>query len=239
MVSGEERYSEDEVALILQRAAEIQPGRSLSLGEIEAVADEAGIEPALVRRAADEVRLAKRRPSAAPAVRGVFGPMQLVYERRVDGVVDSSMWDEIVAEVRRQLPLSGSLESVGRELIWSAQVSGESGRKLRVIVTPRGTQTLVRVEEHTASLAGGLYGGIMGGAGFGGLGWIIPVSIAALGMPAMIPVLLGAWVYACYLLARTIFRSIIANRRLELERLADGVAELAGELTAGSSHGRT
>lgn len=234
-MSGDERYSEDEVALILHRAAEIQPGRSMSLAELEAVADEAGIEPALVRRAADEVRLAKRQPSAPPAVVGVFGPTQLVYERRVDGTVDSSMWDDIVAEIRRQLPLSGSLESVGRELIWSSQAVDESGRKIRVIVTPRAGKTLVRVEESTGPLAGGLYGGIMGGAGLGGLGWIIPVSIAALGMPILIPVLFVAWIYATYLLARTIFRTVIAGRRAQLERLADGVAEIAGELTEAPS----
>ncbi|MEZ4385128.1 MAG: hypothetical protein R3A79_27610 [Nannocystaceae bacterium] len=234
-MAGDERFSEDEVAQILHRAAEIQPGRSLSLAEIEAVADEAGIEPALVRRAASEVRLAKRQPSAAPAVGGVFGPALLLYDRVVDGAVDSSMWDDIIAEIRRQLPLSGSLESIGKELRWVSHTGSESGRKIRVSVTPRGGKTLVRVEESTGSLAGGLYGGLMGGLGLGGLGWIIPMSVLAFGVPALIPLLLAAWLYVTFLLARTIFRSVIAHRSAQLERLADGVAELAGQLTDGSS----
>ena len=232
-MSDNERYSEEEVGLILHRAAEIQPGRSMSLAELEAVADEAGIDRALVRQAASEVRLEKHRsaPVVAPSG-GAFGPTRIVFERTIQGTVDPMMWDDIVAEIRRHLDLDGAADKVGKELIWATRPTDESPRKIRVIVTPRAGKTLVRVEENTGPLAGGVYGGIMGGGGAGGLGWIIPVSIAVLHMPLLIPVFFAVWLYATYLLSRSIFRSVIANRQPQLEGIADGVADLAGELVA-------
>lgn len=225
---AEERYDEDEVGLILRRAAELQPGSSMSLAELEAVADEAGIERALVRRAAAEIRRAEP-PSPAPVHAGPFGPTRLVFERTVPGTVDPSSCREIVAEIRRHVAGSGQTEQVGDELIWSSR-SNAHPRNIRVIVTPRRGKTLVRVEENAGGLAGGLYGGIMGGAGGAGLGWVVPVCIAVLHMPVLIPVLFAAWVYATYLLARTIHRSVLGDRARQLEALADGVAELTTEL---------
>jgi len=236
MTDDDQRYSEDEVALILRRAAELQPGSAMSLAEIESVADEAGIEPALVRRAADEVALAKREPTPAPATLGsrAFGPMRVVYERSVPGTATPAMWPDIIGEVRRHLSMTGTAEEIGKELIWSSRARDTETRQVRVIVTPRAGRTLVRVEEHNGPLAGGLYGGIIGGAGSGGLGWILPVCIAVLHMPILIPVLFAAWVYATYLLSRTIFRNVVANRQPQLRALSDSVAELTGELIESS-----
>ena len=41
MSTTDDRFSEREIGLILQRASDAQPGRSLSLTELEAVASEA------------------------------------------------------------------------------------------------------------------------------------------------------------------------------------------------------
>ena len=234
-MSDDDRYSEDEVALILRRAAEIQPGRTMSLAEIEAVADEAGIDKALVRKAALELE----RGQATPATTGkaaLLGPTRLVFERKVAGSIDASVWGEIVAEIRRHIDKPGQIDEVGKELIWTSKVrsNGSSGtRDIRVIVTPRRDKTLVRVEEKTSSLAGGLYGGFVTGAGVGGLGWILPICIAGLGMPILIPFVFVTWLYATYRLAKAIYFSALANRRTQLRGLADGVAELVGELAAG------
>ena len=78
-----ERYSDEEVGLILRRAAEIQAGRSMTLAELEVAASEADIDGALVRRAAGEVRTRKSEDQLE--LHGVFGQSQLAYERTVAG----------------------------------------------------------------------------------------------------------------------------------------------------------
>jgi hypothetical protein len=215
---ADEHYSEDEAALILRRAAEIQPGRTMSLAELEAVADEAGIERSLVRQAAMEIRSAKPTTTSDP-----IGLMRVVHERSVPARLQVDAREAMLAEIRRHLPGSGRLEQLGDELIWSS-----SNRQLRVIVSPRNGQTLVRVEERLGGLVGGLFGGIVGGGGLGGLGWIIPVCIAALHMPLLIPVFFVLWIYGSYLLARGIYTKIRNERHAQLQALADDLADRLG-----------
>ena len=66
------RYNEKEVADIIKRASELQQAEStaesttgMSLAELEQVAREAGLDPALVRRAATDLdtRVSDRKPS--------------------------------------------------------------------------------------------------------------------------------------------------------------------------------
>jgi hypothetical protein len=225
-------YTEEEAALILRRAAELAPAQTMSLAELEAVADEAGLDKALIRRAAVELRERGRDPLPLDEA-GVFGPTRTVYERIAAGAIDAQAWSRIVAEIRRHVDEPGHLEEIGDELIWRSRARGQSsGRDIRITVTPRQGKTLVRVEEKTSVLAGGLYGGLIGGLAGAGLGWILPVAIAVLGLPILIPVLLAGWVWASYLLARTIYRGTLANRRPQLEALAEGVVRLCGEIAA-------
>ena len=213
-MGDQDQFSEDEASLILRRAAEIQPGRTMSLAELEAVADEAGIERALVRQAAREIR------EVRPATVQPVGRMRVIHERMVPARLGGDARDVMMAEIRRHLPGAGRLEEHGNELIWSSR-----NRQLRVIVTGRGEQTIVRVEENFGGLAGGLFGGIVGGGALGGLGWIIPVCIAALHMPILIPILFVAWTYGAYLIARTIFNNIRNERHAQLQALADDLAD--------------
>ena len=219
-MADDDVYSDDEVALILRRAAELQPGRALSLAEIEAAAAEAGIETALVRRAATELRTQPEARAPAPAT-GAFGPVSLVFERSVPRVIGPSEHASLLAEIRRHLTSAGKVEQYGDELIWSGKQRG-----IRVIVTPRKRHTLIRVEERAGGLAGGLYGGLGGGLALAGLGWILPIAIAVLGAPILIPVFIAVWTLGAYLLARTVHRGVLADRRAQLEALADDLAAL-------------
>jgi hypothetical protein len=231
MADEPERFNEEEVGLILRRAAEVQVGRSMTLAELESVAAEAGIDAALVRRAATEVRSRQDPPTVSGG--GVFGPTLLVYERRIDGNVDPSAWEDLVAEIRRRMKMKGSIEQVGKELVWSSNPRPGSGKRdIRVVVTSRRGYTLVRVEERTGGLAGGLYGGLMGGLLPFGLAWILPICIAALQTPVLIPLLIPVWVLASYWLARTIYRTALESRQRELQALADGLTESCAEVAA-------
>jgi hypothetical protein len=221
-----ERYSEEEVGLILRRAAEIQAGRSMTLAELEAAAIEAGIDGPLVRRAAVEIRTQSGHDELE--LHGVFGQTRLAYERTVAGVLGPELWEDFVAEIRRRLGVPGHVESIGKELVWTSRAPGttQQGRDVRVTVFGRRTHTVIRVEERVGGLAGGLYGGIMGGAFPVGIAWVVPVCLAAIGIPQLIPVLLAGWVVLMWYLARSIQRGVLQNRHEQLEALADGLQDL-------------
>ncbi len=86
------KFNDEEVALIIKRAAELQqtqqvqqePSTALSLLEVEEIAREAGIDPKLVRQAAHGLDRPSEttRPSA-----WVGAPTRLVFERAVDGEI--------------------------------------------------------------------------------------------------------------------------------------------------------
>lgn len=230
-VPARRQYSEEEAGLILRRAAELQAGGlgsgGMSLAELQAAAKEAGIDGALVRQAAQEIRLPARVDrSTPPSLLGA--PTRHVFERAVTGEIDAAGYDDVLTEIRRQFGNGGRVEQLGRMFAWRAQ----RGRDLTVTVTPRGGRTLVRVEENTGALAGGLLGGLGGGLGGAGIGLIVPICIAALGMPALIPVGLALWFFGVFMLARAIYRGQVASRRTALEQLADGVAEVCEALPA-------
>lgn len=225
----DDRYSEEEVGLILRRAADAQPGRTLTLAELEAVATEAGLSATLVRRAATDLR-ARPEPSVAPPD-GAFGPTMLVQERRVEGQLDASAWEELVAQIRRQLKVEGGVEHLGRELVWSSNV-GRSGRDIRVQVTPRRGQTAIRVQERTARLAKQLFIGLMVGSLPIAVPLLVVICAEALGAPALIPVALALWIYGCYRLARAIYLTKLAARSFDLAALATSLADASDDLAA-------
>lgn len=223
MALGSPSFSDEESALILQRAAELQE-RRLSLTELEAAAAEAGIDAALVRRAAHEVSTLGPPPTPpAPARAGALGaPLQLVHERVVPGEGDGS-WDEEMAEIQRQLGVSGRFEVVGRQLGWRSR----HGRKIRVSIVARGGRRVIRVEERVGDLAGGLFLAMGLPVTFAGLGFILPICIVVLELPLLIPVALVVWAALAFSLSRTIFKTVATQRDAELRALADGLVEVS------------
>lgn len=168
-------YSEDEVALILRRAAELQkqqplPGdsRSMSLAEIEAVAVEAGLSQALVRRAATEIaRPAEPDESPNP---WLGGPTRLVVERVIEGEYPIEEFDHLLEIIRFGNMGPGQVSTVGRSLTWQGALGGSQTTMATVTISVRQGQTRVRIHANFNNLAGGVFGGIGGGVG-GGLAW--------------------------------------------------------------------
>lgn len=237
MTSGDPRFSDDQSALILQRAAELQAqlGRGLSLTELEAAASEAGIDTALVRRAAAEL---SARPVVAPAPQPSSGrvlgaPLQLLHERVVAGRLGEPGQEDAVREIRRQLGAPGRLEATGRELVWT----NPNGRNLRVSIAPRGDANVIRVQERLGELGGGLFLGMALPMTFAGLGFILPICIAVLEAPVLIPLAFALWAGLSFLLARTIFKTIARQRDVELRALADGLEEVCNAATSPPERG--
>ena len=181
------RFNEKEVARIIKRASELQeeeaPAESstgMSLAELEQVAREAGLDPALVRRAATDLdtRITDQRSSP------FFGaPTTLRLERTVDGEVPAEEFEPMVLQMQRVIGQVGTASTIGRTLQWTAYGVDRrriSTRTVQVIVTPRNGRTTIRIEEPMRQLAGGLFGGLT--AGLGGM-----LSSVAFGI--------GMWAY--------------------------------------------
>lgn len=227
------RYTDQEVALVIKRAAELQVQAAqvgeeertgLSLSELEQIAREAGLDAALVRRAATEL---DTRHTTAPRSRFLGAPSVLTLERTIDGEVPTDEYEVIVEEIRRAFNDNGFVSTLGKSLAWSSSAQHGRGNQSRVsiTVTPRNGRTTIRVEESLKPVAGGLFGGIMGGVGGGtsgvtlGLGSAVLHSFAA-GVGLWLVVLAGT-----YGLARTIFTHVARSRGERLRTVLDRIAE--------------
>jgi len=225
------RFDDDEVALILRRATEMQasaasPGEvGMTLADLEEIAREAGLDPALVRRAAAEVQSGAAQPPLHGGSRFLGAPTRLRHERIVDGELAAEDYEAVVEEIRRTFGDVGMVSVLGRTLSWrttpSMQRHGRRGRDVSVTIATRGGKTGIRVEETTTNVAGGLFGGLMGGLGGGGGGAAIGIGMGTMHSVAAGFGLWGALIGGSYLLARTIYGSISRSRAAELATLAD------------------
>lgn len=228
------RYNDQEVSLILRRAAELQadqPGATgTSLAELEEVAREAGLDPALVRRAAAD--LATAAPAAAPS-RFLGAATKLHAERVVDGEVSLDDVEALVEEVRRTFGEPGLVSTLGRTVTWSSSPVGRYGhrnqaaRQLMVTVATRGGQTTIRAEENLAPLAGGLFGGLMGGMGGGLTAPTIALGVGVFHAALPVVGLVGALVGGSYALARGIYVAMARRRDRALRQLVERLGAYA------------
>ncbi|HXV16151.1 MAG TPA: hypothetical protein VD758_05190, partial [Gemmatimonadaceae bacterium] len=116
---NDRRFSEEEVALIIKRAAELQqteavaqePSTALTLRDVEEIAKEAGIEPALVRRAAHSLDQHTEITRPSP---WVGAPTRLVFERVVDAEIPVDAYETLVNEIRRTIGDNGVPSVLGR-----------------------------------------------------------------------------------------------------------------------------
>jgi hypothetical protein len=210
------QYGAEEVQEILQRTASLERKKqlerpTLGLDEIEAIAKEAGLDPALVRRAAQEFEQKSGEKSAGS--RFVGAPLRQVFEREVDGEVSAAMHEQLANDIKTTLgarAMMGQVSSVGRIITWTAIARKGGGAELSIF--PRDGKTIIRIEVNYSQVAGGIFGGLMGGLG-GSLGvnllWLLP-TVAQLpwyaGVGALGAAMAGSWG-----LARLIYGAI-ANR---------------------------
>ena len=239
----ERQYSEEEVALIIKRAAELQqteqiehdPGNALSLTEVEQIAREAGIDPRLVRTAA--LGLDHRHDINRPSP-WVGAPTRISFERVVDGEVSTDEFENLINEVRRTFGDNGVPSILGKSLAWSSSTRGgrrpAQGRQIDVTVVPRGGVTTIRVEEELRNTAGALVGGIVGGGGGGTSGVVIGVSMGVFHSAPIAVGLLACSLGFFYTLARTIFGNVARKRERELQELVDRLQQITE--TAISDH---
>lgn len=224
-------YGEKEVGKILERATELQQTEptavssgGMTLAELEEVAAEAGIDVRRVRRAAMEFDAGV---GASDAWAGFLGAeLTVVRETIVPGEVPERRFEDLLSVLQSTVRDHGHPSLVGRTLTWQAGGS-ESARKLRVVVSSRGGETTLRVEENLSQMAGGLFGGIGGGVGVGvGIGFGLPLGLSVGSAVAMaaFPV---AWLGLTYVGVRTLYRTLVRRRRGFVDELFGRLLETA------------
>lgn len=196
-------FSADEVAALLERAAELQrEGKKysketgLTLSELETIAKESGIDPSHIREAAFELA----QPRRAPVQKSTGMGNQVIIERTVRAELTPELIEDVVSELRTRYDSgyagtygdgvtygASRLEYIGRSVEWIH--TDMMGYERRVRLQPRGDQLRIRmsapngwstpqIESAIYSTGAALPAGVLGGA-VGGLGWMWALVIAA------------------------------------------------------------
>ena len=235
------KFNEEEVALIIKRAAELQqtqqverePSTALTLTEVEQIAREAGIDPYLVRQAAHGLD----RPSEASRPSPWLGaPTRLVFERILDGEITVDDYEPIINEIRRTFGDNGIPSVLGRTLAWTSSPEGgrrrHAGRQVNVNVVSRSGVTTIRVEEELRTLAAGVFGGLLGGGGGGTTGISIGIGMGVFHSAAIAAALWVGVAGSFYTLARTVFARMAIKREVHLRELTARLEEQITESMA-------
>jgi hypothetical protein len=236
-------YHADEVDAIVRRAAELEVSNptagAMTIGGVEALAAEVGINPELVRSAAGSLA----RPTAGgagfvplkPPQDNVLagGPTRLHYERIIEGELPEGDFPVVVDEIRRAMGTAGTVSQMGKSFTWSITRT-DTSRLLEITVTVRGGRTRLTIQEDLVRLLGGLYGGVGGGVGAGGGFAVAGIVAGALHAPFLLPLVIPCWLLAIYGGTRLTYRHISHNRRRDLEAMADHLASVIKDMISGA-----
>jgi hypothetical protein len=209
MTEREKRYTDEEVALILRKASQLEArptagdaADGLSLTEIRRIAQEAGISPDLVTRVA--ALLDVEGPSRAAAIFG--GQAEFRAEHEGAGVLPREHYGDVVDAIRRVIGQQGQTKEVLDALEWKSV--GETSQ-ITVVVRPKDATTAVHVLANRGASAGLVYLPV-GVAGL--LAGLITGAIIEPGLAGGLTIM-GTAAAAAFLTARTIGKA--ATRRFE------------------------
>ena len=251
--AGRRKYRPDEIEAIVNRAAELEVSNptssgSMTIGGVERLAQDVGIEPELVRQAERALALAepRRRGTLSPRAHSreaaaeapkdnvlLGGPTRALFERVVEGELDERDYSEMVDEIRRCLKEVGQVSQLGRSFTWTLN-KGQSGlRNVEIVVSVRPGKTRILVQENFNNMIGAVYGGIGGGVGGGMMGPLMGVAFGAMHLPGIAAAFfIPAWLTITYGIARSSYYYAVRRRQRILSEAADRLADLARELIA-------
>jgi len=222
------RYSEEEFALILRKASEIQLSSGnqtagtgtggLTLEEIRSIATEAGIDPEAVTRAASILGALgwKEKGGLAAAIFG--GPSKFHLDCEISGRLPPEEMGRILEQIRRAAKHQGEASEVLGGVEW--KTVGELSA-INVNISPRGDSTSVQIVGDLSGAGVVTFTLPMGAAAVlvGVLGGIFEPTSAA-GIIALVTGTLGAG----FLTARTIWVAGSTRFRKRLTHLMDAVS---------------
>ena len=220
------RFDKDEVQEIVKRATEMEASNktasgAMTIGGVEALAEEVGVAPELVAAAAESLQRPSYVPAGVPNRTNpwVNGPTELYFETVIEGELPESEYAAVVEEIRRVMRNAGQVSQFGRSFSWTSRGKAIQ-RDLEVAVSVRRGQTRITIQENMSQLIGAVFGGIGGGMGGGGMGPIIGVGVGALHLVgAAVVAVIPVWLGITYVTARTVYGRISTRRRHKLEEL--------------------
>jgi len=223
---SERRFDDREVELIFRGAADAERRASvaraaggLTLPELERVAVEAGLDPAMVRRAASELD-ASGTHTAGDRWRG--GPRALTIARVLDGeiAVDAAgTADALLAAVRRGPGVGmGTATTLGRTFTWRGQLDGV---QTDVSVVPAQGRTTVEVRLALDGVSQGTFASWFVAAGGGGGFLAFAALVNLLGPAALVPA--GVVAGVGYVVARRRYAQQVARYAARAQALVDAV----------------
>lgn len=157
-MNDERRYSEQEIAAIFKQAAETQeaaqrqlPAREgLTLAELQAIGQEAGITPAFIAKAAATV--GQPRPSAATYLGLPVGVARTVV---LPGAFTEADWDRLVVDLRDTFQATGEIRRDGAFREWR-------NGNLRALIEPTETGHRLSLRTRKGSASSSVIGSLAG-----------------------------------------------------------------------------
>ena len=231
--SNPRRYSEEEFALILRRASEIQetPGKAgakvrsegLTLEEMQSIAREVGIDPDAVTRAAAVLGAAEWEEKGGLVAAVVGGPSKFHLDCEMPGRLPPEEMGRILEVIRRVAEHQGEASEVLGGVEW--KTVGDLSA-IHVNVSPRGNRTSVQVVGNRSAAGAISFTFPMAAAAIliGGLGAAFePTSFV--GISALITGLLGSG----FMVSRTIWSSGTRKFRRRMTKLMEAVSRTVEE----------
>ena len=225
--SAATRYSEQEMALILKRAAELQEGADgrgaqRTLGEIQEIANEVGIGSTFVAEAVAELQRPQMR------VGWLGAPTRFHDERSVPGALTPSEIGELLDQVRADLGLHGEVHQVFDGVEWRARSA--LGATI-LTLGPRAGNTRIaltteRLDQALAIAMGSVAIGLL--AALGGVAIAINVTDNALVASAIVA---ASAIAGTVVSARALWYGVAERWRRRTRSIVGALAERAMSLT--------
>jgi len=221
------RFSEREVALVLRKATEMEEqegptGSGLSLRELEQIAGEVGISPAIIQRAVAELdRKGERSPVAG-------APLSHEAIRAVAGELDPEGVAALLEAVERRSDLVGEVTQALGTTRWTAR---DRFRTSQVAVTSAKGGTTVRVVERASARLKRIFHILP--AAWGAMLGVGVVGAMDPGAPLLLATILGSAAVGG-VIGRFAWGRVSAARAARVERLAAELALEAGEAARGA-----
>ena len=228
-----QRYSDQEMALILKRAAELQEGADgrgaqRTLAEIQEIAAEVGIDAPFVSEAVAELE----RPR--PRVGWLGAPTRFHEERSVAGALGSNAIGELLDQARAELGLHGEV----RQVFDGVELRLRSALGMSILtVGPRagGTRialTTERLDQAVAVAAGSVGIGLL--AALGGVAIAINVTDNALVASAIVA---ASAIAGTVVSARALWYGVAERWRRRTRSIVGALADKATALGGGERNG--
>ncbi len=159
---SDHRFTDREIALLLQRAAEIEaqrtdapPTQGLSLRQLREIATEVGISPEVFEEAVTAVQA-----GAKPARRELLGaPLTYKAARGVDGILDEAAMERLIRVLEEAMDQSGTVTDALGTVRWTSLTPDQRfdpTTQVSLFAKQGETQILV-VRRHPAMMRGFLH----------------------------------------------------------------------------------